>query len=59
MVEEEKKERKFVLDLNEAELKQEIVDLQQDQEVELFLKAQRGAAKFNKLVKLGEMLNKK
>ena len=60
MVENEKVEEKtYTVSFTEQEIKERIVDLQQDANVDLFLKIQDGQKKFDELIKLSKLLEKK
>jgi len=52
-------EKKYTVSFTEQEIKEKIMDLQQDANVDLFLKIQDGQKKFDELIKLSKLLEKK
>lgn len=51
-------ERIYNVKLTESELAKEVADLESDEELNMFLKVQNGAAKYQKYLQLGALLNR-
>lgn len=51
-------EKKYKLEYTEAEIVQEVQSLENDEDVQLFLKTQRGAMKYSKYLEMLAILEK-